>query len=170
MTSPFKQPTGSGGAYLKLEEFEDTLILFRPESIDKVPAYKPEQPPVDEVTGHWVAFGPNGEEVRDGAKFKGGSLVRAARDAMKNRDFPWVLGVLAKVPTKDTAKDYEIEYDPAEYKRVRDEWFRSAGKSGPEPKFAWTLTEFSPEQAAQAAKYVEKYTASANPFTGGAAS
>jgi hypothetical protein len=161
----FKQPTTGGGAYLKLEEFEDCLVLFRPESIDQVPAYKKPGEFTDEVTAHWVAFGPDGEDVRDGAKFKGGTLVRAAKQAMKSADFPWVLGVLCKVPTKDTKETLKIEYTPEDYKAARNAWLRGGGK-GFEPKHAWTLAEFTDDQAERAGKYVTAYNAKANPFVG----
>jgi hypothetical protein len=160
----FKQPTPGGGKYIKLDEFEGNLVLFRPTSVDQVPAYKAPEKLVDEVTADWTAFGPTGEDTTFGAKFKGAGMVRAAKEALRDPEHPYVLGVLEKVPTNETRDKLKIEQTPEAYKAAREKWLRTGAKDSDKPGFAWTLSQFSDEQAAQAAAYIERTQRQGDPF------
>jgi hypothetical protein len=169
----FKQPTQGGGQYIKLDQYEGNLVLYRPSSVDQVPAYKEPTKLVDEVTADWVAFGPDGEDVTLGAKFKGATLVRLAKEALRDVEHPFVLGVLVKVPTKETKDKIKIgkgkearamEYTPEDFAEARAAWLRAGAPSGQEPKHAWTMLPFDDDQAATAAAYVERTQRAADPF------
>lgn len=122
---------------------------------------------VEEVTALWVAFGPKDHDEVEGAKFKGATLVRQAKQALKDPDHPWVLGVLVKVPTKETKERLKIEYTPEAFAEARAAWLRDGAPSGQEPKHAWTLMEFDEKQAERAGKYVKAWDKknNTNPFS-----
>lgn len=165
MSDLFKQPTAGGGKYIKLDDFEGLLILFKPESVDDVPAYQEPTKMVEEVTAeYWVGFGPTGEDIVFGAKFKGATMVRSAKEALRDVEHPFVLGVLQKIPTNATRDKLKIEQTPEAFHAAREEWLRKGAKDKDKPGHVWTLGKFTDEQAAQAAAFIETRNRAADPF------
>lgn len=161
---PFKRPTPGGGKYIKLEEFDGMLVLFRPDSVDQVPKYKKPEEFVDEVTADWTAFGPDGEDTTYGAKFKGTTMVSAAKEALRDPAHPFVLGVLRKIPTNDTRDKFKIEQTPEAFKAARATWIKKGAPDDSKPMFVWTFDEYTDAQAERARKFIESAQRTADPF------
>jgi hypothetical protein len=160
----FRQPTG-GGNYPKLDDLEGCLLLLKPSKIETVPGYQGKGTQDRATADAWV-FGPelDPEKVESYSDmyFSQAGIVPSCKQALKPGGLPFVLGVVAKFPSKalkasgvDTTEKVNAAYA---------DWLRKGGK-GEKPQFAWGLAEFTDVQAAAARALIDRLQRDSDPFT-----
>jgi hypothetical protein len=160
---------GGGGAFPKIDEFEHKLIMLRPSKIEQVQKYQGKPGELqDRVTADVVVFDEKAGtwDTVDDMYFSQVGIVNPCRKALKPGAKPMVLGVVSKVPSKQT-KEMKPPLDTPEkvYEGIKAWRAKIAkGENATEPKFAWGLLDFSDEQGALAMKYLE----SVSPIASGA--
>lgn len=151
---------GGGGNFPKIDEFEHKLIMLKPSVLEQVQKYRGAPGELqDRVTADVVVFDEEAGtwETIDDMYFSQVGIVNPCRKALKPGNKPMVLGVVSKVPSKQT-KEMKPPLDTVEkvYEGI-DEWRKkiAKGQNAVEPKFAWGLLDFSEEQGALAMKYLQ---------------
>lgn len=163
---PFSQPT-SGGAFPKLEDLEDKLLLIRPTQIKDVPdTFAPKDQPrmKARATCDVTVFAEDGaHQTFRGMYISQAGLLPQLQEIVeaKNPNRPFVLGVLAMLPNK-TAKLNGID-TKEKLKEAFQTWVRKGGK-GDKPGYFWGLEKFTPEQANMARPVATAMLAQSNPF------
>jgi hypothetical protein len=171
MTSPrdLFASGGGGGNFPKIDELEHKLVMLKPSVIEQVQKYRGAPGELqDRVTADVVVFDEAAGtwETIDDMYFSQVGIVNPCRKALKPGNKPMVLGVVSKVPSKQT-KEMKPPLDTVEKVYEGIEAWRQAiakGKNATEPKFAWGLLDFTDEQGALAMKYLS----STSPISSGA--
>lgn len=161
---------GGGGNFPKIDEFEGKLVILKPSVIEQVQKYQGKPGELqDRVTADVVVFDEENGTWDDSISdmyFSQVGIVNPCRKALKPGQKPMVLGVVSKVPSKQT-KSMDPPLDTVEkvYEGL-DAWRKAmaAGKKAVEPKFAWGLLDFSEEQGALAMRYLQ----ASSPLSSGA--
>lgn len=157
---------GGGGNYPKIDELEHKLVILKPSKIE----YNVEGKygPQDRVTADVAIFDEQAGTWDDSTTdmyFSQVGIVKPCEKALKPGQKPMVLGVVSKVPSKQT-KEMKPPLDTVEkvYEGIKA-WREgiAAGKKVVEPKFAWGLIDFTEDQGALAMKYLN----ASSPFAPG---
>jgi hypothetical protein len=151
---------GGGGAFPKIDEFEHKLVILKPSALDIVPKYRGKPGETQErITADVVVFAEDGsvEETIDDMYFSQVGIVNPCKKALKPNAKPMVLGVVSKVPSKQTKGMTPPLDTPEKVYEGLETWRKAmaAGKKAEEPKFAWGLLDFSEEQGAFAMAYLQ---------------
>ncbi len=166
---PFGDPS-AGGAYPKLEDLEDFLVLIKPKTVVLVadrfhkPAAGEAQRMKKRATTDLTVFKADGTYTTYRDMFISqvglvGELERVLDDANPNR--PFVLGVVGMLPNK-TAKDSGITTREA-LKEALAKWVANKGK-GDKPGFFWGLDAATDAQKNVARPVALAMLNKANPF------
>lgn len=166
---PFGDPN-SGGAFPKLEDLEDRLILVRPKQVTIVadrfhkPAAGEAQRMKKRATADVTVFNADNTHTTYRNMFISqvglvGELERVLDDANPNR--PFVLGVVGMLPNK-AAKDAGITTREA-LKEAIQKWVAKGGK-GDKPGYFWGLDAASDAQKNVARPVALAMLNKANPF------
>lgn len=137
----FRSGTGGGGKYPKLEDLEGKLVLIKPEEIETVP--RPAEfggGTQERLTADVVVFEDDGSyEEFDEMFLSQAGIVGAAKKCLKPNGKPFMLGRVAKVPSKIGK---EQGFDSTEKINTGlAEWLKKGGK-GAKPNFAWGLNDY----------------------------
>lgn len=159
MTDPFKagdlfgQPIRGGGGG-RPEDLEGKLVLFMPTVLGKGPKYQSPGETVDRITSDIVVFHEDGtEEEFSDIYYSQAGLLPPLKNALKQGNLPYVLGWVRKYPSKSSiAKGWDT---PEKIQAALDDWLKKGGK-GEKPQFAWSIGEFSEEDANRARAYLAK--------------
>lgn len=169
-SDPFGDPN-AGGAYPKLEELEDFLVLIRPKTVNMVadrfhkPAAGETQRMKKRATTDLTVFRADGTHTTYRDMYISqvglvGELERVLEDANPNR--PFVLGVVGMLPNKESREQKGID-TRAKLKEALAAWVKRGGK-GDKPGFFWGLDAATDEQKNIARPVALAMLNKSNPF------
>jgi hypothetical protein len=149
---------GGGGSFPKVEELNGKLVLLKPSVVEKVA--KPTEfggkpgDTQDRVTADCVVFADDGSwETHEDMYFSQVGIVNPCRRALKPGAKPFVLGRIARVPSK-IGKEQGFDTTDKIEEGLKAH-FASNGKK-PKPNSAWGLLDFTPEEGQMALGYLAK--------------
>lgn len=156
MSDPFGQPTG-GGNYPKMDDLEGCLILLKPSKVETVPGYQGKGTTERATADCWV-FGPDLDPTKvekySDMYFSQAGIVPSCKQSLKPDGQPYVLGVVAKFPSK---KLRESGVDTTEkVNEAYAKWLRGGGK-GEKPQFAWGMDQYNDDQAKAARALIDGF-------------
>lgn len=142
---------GGGGA--KLEDLEGRLVLFMPTELGRGPKYQSPGETVPRITTDVVVFDDEKDDVEEFSDvyYSQATIVNVLKNALKPGNRPYVLGRIVKFPSK-TSQAQGID-TPEKLTAATEAWLKKGGK-GDRPGFAWSVAEFSENDAAKARKFI----------------